>query len=255
LQKAEGQFQDIVMTQQAGQKADTNKATSLSQAVTFVSTMSTFMDTLKNITLQLPSIQNALKDKQANQVPLKQTLGADVNKFGQLIGNQFNKAGGGIMAKVGRLFKGGGWQDAQAVLKTYGIDGNTMANDILQMTPTELQKFTQESATTPTFELQTPTQPQNQATVPAAPAAQASPTQTAVEPVATQTSQPTQQSQATPGSPAPAPNTKQAQQRDVKLQGALKNRNAFNTQVLGQLDNNSIEADLKNIAKSLGIKL
>lgn len=257
LQKAESDFQNIVMAQSGGQKPNQNKATALSQAVTFVSIMTSFMNTLKNITTQLPSIQNALKDKQNAQQPLSQILGADAAKFGQLIANQFNKSGGGILAKIGRFFKGGGGQNAQVVLKNYGIDGNTMANDILKLTPAELQKFSQESATTPVFELQaTPQNPQNQTTTPAAtsaPPTAAAQTKTSAP---SQQTSPSTQSQQTPGAPTTPPTAEEAQKRAQILQnGTIKNINAFNPQVLSTLDNNTIAANLHAIAKALGIKL
>ncbi len=251
LTKAENDFQNIVISQQTGQKVDQTKAGAISQAVTFVSIMTNFMNVLKNVTSQLPSMQTALKDQSASQTPLKQLLGADVNKFGQLISAQFNKSGGGILSKIGRLFSGGGAQNPQAILQKFGINGNIMSQDILNLTPEQFNKFLQESASTPSFEVQTQTQPANAATrnnTPAPPVETTNPTQ-AQQTAKVQPPEPTQAASTT------KPNNEQAQQRDVAIQKVVRNRNAFNSQILSQLDNVSVEKDLRNIANVLGIKL
>lgn len=261
LNTANQQFEEIVMKQQQGEKPDQNKATALSKAVTFVSMMSTFMDNFKNVTTQLPSMKNALaqaRDPQQGGKPLKDILGPDAAKFGQLISTQFQKSGGGIFKTIGRFFSGGGAQNPLQVLKDYGIDGTTFANDILNLTPSQLQQFTQQSASTQSFQLNA--QPQapaeNAGTKPGEKTMQTAPPENAeASPQPAAATQPTAPAIATAAAPNQKPDQAASAKRDVAIQKAVRNRNAFNTQILGGLSNAEIAQDLQNLAKSLGIKL
>lgn len=163
LATAEKQFTETVMQQTTGQNVpeDKTKSTMISKAVTLVSTIASFMDTFKNITTQLPAVKNALdnaKNEQFNK-PLSDLLGNDAVKFSQLIATQLQKAGGGWLKAIGRFFSGGGGQNAEVVMKEFGLDATSLANDILKMTPIQLSSFSTESAKTSPFQFSQQTAP------------------------------------------------------------------------------------------------
>jgi hypothetical protein len=255
---AEKQFESVVMAQQQGQKPDATKSQMLSKATTFVGALSQFFNTFKSITAQLPSMKNALTNANTpeNNKPLQDILGADAEKFGQLIATQLQKSGGGILNTIKRFFTGGGTENPTQVMQQFGLGANVLANDMLALTPQQMNAFIQSTSAVQPFQLsQSAGQQQTPSgTKPAEQSISAQQSQATQPTQQTQQSQPTQQSTATTGaSQRPDPAT--AGQRDVAIQRAVRNRNAFNTQQLSTLSNEEIATDLHALAKALGIKL
>lgn len=259
ITNAEKQFESIVMSQAQGQKPDQTKSQMLSKATTFVGALSQFMNTFKSITAQLPSMKSALTaaNNPANNKPLRDILGADAQKFGQLITTQLQKSGGGILNTIKRFFTGGGTENPTKVLQDFGLAPDQLANDLLGMTPQQMNSFIQTSSGVQPFQIAQTAGQQQQA------AAGTKPTEQSISAAGTQATNPTQpsaqtqpaqQTTATTGA-SQRPDAGAAQQRDVSIQRAVRNRNAFNTQVLSTLSNEEVANDLRQIAKALGIKL
>jgi hypothetical protein len=220
--------------------------------------LSQFFNTFKSITAQLPSMKNALTNANTpeNNKPLQDILGADAEKFGQLIATQLQKSGGGILNTIKRFFTGGGTENPTQVMQQFGLGANVLANDMLALTPQQMNAFIQSTSAVQPFQLsQSAGQQQTPSgTKPAEQSISAQQSQATQPTQQTQQSQPAQQSTATTGaSQRPDPAT--AGQRDVAIQRAVRNRNAFNTQQLSTLSNEEIATDLHALAKALGIKL
>jgi len=256
ISNAEKQFEGIVMAQQQGQRPDQSKSQMLSKATTFVSALSDFFAAFKNVTSQLPSLKNALSaaNKPENNRPLSELIGDDTDKFEQLISTQIQKSGGGVINAVKRFFTGGGAESPIKVMQEFGLGPAQLANEMMSMTPQKMNSFLQGTSGVQTFKLDQQPQTQPSGTKPAeqsitsAQTAASNPTQPTAQ------TQPAQQSTTTTGaSQRPDPAT--AQQRDVNIQKAVRNRNAFNTQALSTLSNEEIATDLHSIAKALGVKL
>lgn len=257
IANAEKQFEGIVMAQQQGQKPDANKSQMLSKATTFVSALSQFFNTFKSVTAQLPSMKTALANANTpeNNKPLRDILGNDAQNFSQLITTQIQKSGGGALAAIKRFFTGGGTQQPAAVMAEFGLPPAQLAEEMLGLTPQQMNAFIQGTSGVQPYQLsQTPAQGQPSATKPAEQAIDAQQSQATQPTQSTQQTQPSQASTATTGaSQRPDPAT--AQQRDVAIQRAVRNRNAFNTQQLSTLSNEEVANDIKAIVKALGIKL
>jgi len=250
ITNAEQKFETTVSAQaSAGQKPDQNKSQILSSVTSFVTIMTGFLKTLNTVTAQLPSIKNAAA--KAPDQPLRQALGGDAQKFTTLIANQFKKSSGGAMQTLARFFKGGGGQNAQQVLGFFGLNPQKVAEDLMNLNGQQFQDFSTGSSETQTPQIQTqqPTPNNNKTT---------EKTTSPAQPVETQKTQPgegTTPTQGTQNVASKKPDPDVVSKRDVAIQKAVKNRNAFNTQILGGLSNQEIVNDIHSLVKALGIKL
>lgn len=196
------------------------------------------------------------QDKQ-NADDVLDNLIVDPNKKQQFI-KAFTNAirPSGILASLGRLF---GVNKGIPFLKNVEV---AIAEMMQNMKKSELVNLAKASSQTPQpisqeiaqdlqAQTQTGTKPGTQ---PAEKTIQPGETQAAQPTQPTQQAQPTQAGTATLGSEQ-RPDQNSASKRDVAVQQAVRNRNAFNTQILGGLSNSEIAADMKAIAKALGIKL
>ncbi len=260
---AEKQFSDVVMAQQQGQKPDANKSTMISKATAFVAGMSSFLQSLKTITTQLPAMKDALAKANTpeGEKRVSELLGNDAQQFGQLITAQLQKSGGGILSKIKGFFTGSGTQTPAQVMAEFGLPPEALAQDILNLTAKQMTQFVGESASVKPFELQQqPGADQqrqgNTGTRGAEATAQAQGTQQTV-----QGGQPTAETVPTTktvqGGPNQRPSESQAKERDISIQHAVPQtaRNAFNSQMLGKLSNEEISQAFKAIAQQLGLKL
>lgn len=259
---AEKQFTDVVVAQQQGQKPDTTKSEMISKATAFVGGLSSFMNTMKTITSQLPAMKDALAKANGpeGEKEMVEVLGNQAQQFGQLIATQLQKSGGGILQKIKGFFTGSGTNTPAQVMAEFGLPPETLANEILQMTVKQMSQFVGESGTVKPFTLQqTPgaQQPQgNAGTKPAEATVQAQPSQPQQQ-GGTAPQQSTPATQTARGGPNARPNPQQAQERDVTIQRSVPQitRNAFNSQQLGALSNEEIAQAFQAIAQKLGIKL
>lgn len=252
---AEKQFESVVISQQQGQKPDATKSQLISKATAFVGIMSQFFTTFKNITAQLSSVKAALANaNNENGKSLKDLLGNDAEKFGQLITTQIQKSGGGILNTVKRFLSGGGTDNPAQIMQQFGLDANQLTNELLALTPQQMTSFIQQTSGIQPFKFSAPAGEQPNGTKPAEQTISAAGTQNTTSSQPTQETKPAQASTTTTGA-SEKPTPDKAQQRDVAIQRAVKNRNAFNTQQLSALSNEEVANDLKAIANSLGIKL
>lgn len=258
IASAESKFEAAI----ANNKAK-DKGTSLSYIVTFSDIMSDFFRELDQTVMQLPSVEKALQDSTnpANaQKSIKELVGEQGDKVSpiitltKIIEDQFQKSGGGFLKTLGRFFKTGNLATPQQALQFVGLNAQSAAEDILNTSASKYNQLIQAGKQVSTVELNT--QQQN----PESGSTQSSATNQSQQSQASapaQQSSPSQPSNATSGNAqmAAKPTPADAQKRDTALQGTIKNRNAFNTQQIGQLSNEEIKADLLKIAQSLGITL
>jgi cell division septation protein DedD len=181
-------------------------------------------------------------------------LGNDAEKFGQLITTQIQKSGGGILNTVKRFLSGGGTDNPTQIMQQFGLDANQLTNELLALTPQQMTSFIQQTSGIQPFKFSAPASEQPNGTKPAEQTISAAGTQNTASSQPTQETKPAQASTTTTGA-SEKPTPDKAQQRDVAIQRAVKNRNAFNTQQLSALSNEEVANDLKAIANSLGIKL
>lgn len=259
LANAEQQFTQVVMAQQAGQKPDASKSQMISKATALVSGMSNFMNTLKTVTTQLPSMRDAIQNANGpnGDKPLSELLGADAQQFTQLITTQLQKAGGGFLSKIKAFFTGSGTQTPAQVMAEFGLPPETLAQELMKLSPKQLAAFSNESASVRPFTLSgpPPAAQGNTGTKPAEQTVQAAQTQQTVGTQPSAETAPATSSQRTGANTRPTP--AQAQERDVAIQRAVPQtaRNAFNTQQLGALSNEEVTQSLQAIARALGAKL
>lgn len=254
---AEKQFTDVVMTQQTGQKPDATKSKMISKATAFVSGMSSFMNTMKTITTQLPAMKDALAKSNGpeGEKTVNELLGDQAAQFSQLIASQLQKTGSGFLSKIKSFFTGSGAESPAQVMSEFGLTPEAFAQEIMNMPVKQMSQFVGESATVKPFNLAQPAQQKAtnaQGTQAAAPTATTQSTQN------TQASTNTAPTTSTPKGPANVrPTPAQAQERDVLVQHSVPQgtRNAYNTQMLGALSNEEIANSFNAIAKALGIKL
>lgn len=163
----------------------------------------------------------------------------------------------GIVAALGKLFGGGGVPFLKNVDAAVAeMMQNMKKNDLVNLSRTTAQA-PQTISPDVAKELQTQAQGQGETkpgTKPAEQTVQAAAPQATQATQSSQETQPTQPAEGTLGSDQ-KPDANVAAKRDVAIQRAVRNRNAFNSQVLGSLPNAEVAADMKAIAKILGIKL
>lgn len=275
INTAEQQFTSVVMAQQQGQQVDTNKATMISKATAFVSGMTTFISSLKNITVQLPAMKAALSDPNAATKPLSQAMtqgqnaaqggapaagGASVvDEFSKLIERQLNTSGGGFFSKLKNFFTGSGAQTPLQVFKEFGLETDQLAQELLTLTGKDFNSFISASNSVKPMQLAEPqggVAPEgNTGTTAAQRPAQASaaaPAQPTTGPQSATPAQGTAQSTGPNQRPQPA----QAQERENTLKGKIPPHavNAFNAQQLASMSNEEVRAALDAVKLALGIK-
>jgi hypothetical protein len=240
-----------------------DKGAALSYIATFSDIMSDFFRELDQTVMQLPSVDQALQassDPANSQKTIKDLVGqqgdkiAPITTLTKIIQDQFQKSGGGFLKAVGRFFKTGNVATAQQALQYVGLDAQKAAEDILNVKASQYNQMIQSGKQVP------PVQLNAQSSVPQSGTTQSSPTNQSQTSQTTQASQQTSPSSTSTPSSGNAqlsakPSPQDAQKRDGALQGAVRNRNAFNTQLLSQLSNDEVKADLMQIAKALGINL
>lgn len=232
---------------------------SISFILTFSDIMAEFFQQMDQWVLQLPAVSqamNASDDPTNAQKTLKELLGDQATSLSTIIQKQFDKSAGGFMRSIGRLFKTGRMTSAKDALMFVGLNSEGAADDILNIQVSKYKQLLQAGKAVQAPQITQPPTGQN----PESGSEKSSPSN---QSQTTQTSQSTQQVVPPQGTTAPAgnaqlaqkPSPEDAQKRDAALQGVVKNRNAFNTQLMSQLSNDEIRSDLMKIAQSLGIKL
>ncbi len=232
---------------------------SISYILTFSDIMAEFFQQMDQWVMQLPAVSQAMdaSDDPVNaQKTLKELLGDQAPTLTNIVQKQFDKSAGGFMKSLGRLFKSGRMTSAKDALTFVGLNAQAAAEDILNIQVSKYKQLLQAGKQVQAPQITPPNPNQN----PQSGSTQSTPSTHAQ---AAQTSQPTQAPVPAQGTTtstgnaqlAQKPSPEDAQKRDTTLQGVVKNRNAFNTQLMSQLSNDEIKSDLLQIAQSLGIKL
>jgi hypothetical protein len=214
--------------------------------------------------MQLPSVAQALQsatDPANAQKTLKDAVGEQGDKvspvitLASIVQKQFEKSAGGFLKSIGRLFKTGSLTTADQALKFVGLTSQGAAEDVLNVPISKYAGLTQAGQNVPTVQVNTQANstPESGSTQSSA----SNQSQAAQSSSQSQEGTPTTGTNASTGNAQAAqkPTAEEMQTRDRALQGVVKNRNAFNTQLIGGMSNDEVRADLLKIAQSLGINL
>lgn len=232
---------------------------SISYILAFSDIIADFFREMDQWVLQLPAVSQAMEDSDDPmnaQKTLKELLGPQAATLSNIIQKQFDKSSGGFLKSIARFFKSGRMTTSRDALNFVGLTSQAAAEDVMNI---QVQKYKQLLAAgkqVPAVQITPPNPNQNaqSGTVQSSASNQSQQAQTSNQ---TQQSAPTQASAASTGNAqmSQKPSQEDAQKRDGALQGAVRNRNAFNTQIISSLSNEEIKADLQKIAQALGINL
>ena len=256
VSSAEQQFQAAMATK----KTDPASNPVISNILTFSDVIAEFFNQMDAWISQLPDLATALQSSDApgnEGKTIKDLLGPKSTMVAAIIQKQFDKSGGGFLKSIGRLFKTGRMTSATEALKAFGLDAQKASDDILNINAQQYKTLLSAAKQVQAPQIAAPPAGAQNPESGSTQSSQSNQSQ------ASQTSQPAQQgtpAQETGASTGNAqmaqkPSPADAQKRDAALQGVVKNRNAFNTQLMSQLSNDEVKADLQQIAKSLGITL
>jgi hypothetical protein len=244
-----------------------NRAIAISNATVFSDIMSDFFRNMDAWIMQLPTMAQALelaKVPENSGKTIGELLQADpsggsklpdaTKNLMQIIQKQFEKSVGGFLKGVARFFTSGAITSASTALNSAELDTSKIVQDILGVRANQYVQLVQSGQQVPQVQI-----PQDQGNPESGTqkSVKSKENTKTIESQPTQATAPNQQAATTVGNTQATakPSPDQASARDTKLQGFVRNRNAFNTQIMGSLSDAEVKSDILNIAKALGITL